>query len=302
MQEKLLASEKTIVTEASGLSPELCHVVAARYEESGGARYGISPEVFQGYVAAVVERYGAEFHEREKTAFVRGLRVEELALARACSQGNDEAWAEFLSRYRGDLYRAARQIASDEAAGRDLADELYAELYGLPNQHGRRVSKLDYYMGRGSLAGWLRTVLAQRYVDRCRARARDVSLDEEMESGAAFAAKEEAQKEVGDSRLEEAIARALAELDGEERFLLASYYLDRRRLAEIGQQLGTAESTISRRLKRVTSMVRKRIRKQLISSGIDTRRCDEILEELDVRDLRVDVGRNLRQEKKTQTF
>jgi len=55
-------------------------------------------------------------------------------------------------------------------------------------------------------------------------------------------------------------------------------------------------------LKRVTSVIRKRIRKRLISGGVDARRCDEILEELDVRDLQVDVERNLRQEKKIQTF
>jgi RNA polymerase sigma-70 factor (ECF subfamily) len=123
-----------------------------------------------------------------------------------------------------------------------------------------------------------------------------------MESGAAFAAKDEALPVVVDTRVEEAVARTLAELNSEERLLLASYYLDRRRLAEIGRQLGTAESTISRRLKKLTSIVRKRIRKRLITSGIDARGCDEILKEIDVRELRVDVERNLRQEKKIPTF
>jgi RNA polymerase sigma-70 factor (ECF subfamily) len=302
LQEKLLASENPFAAEVPSVAPELRSAVAARYEESGGARYGISQEAFVGYVAAVVVRYGADFSPEEKLALVCGLRVEELVLARACSLGSDAAWAEFLARFRGELYRAARQIARDDTAGSDLADEFYAELYGLPNQQGRQVSKLDYYMGRGSLGGWLRTVLAQRHVDRCRSRARDVSLDEELESGIAFAAKEEPPPAVRDNQVEEAIGQTLAELSSEERFLLASYFLDRRRLAEIGRQLGTAESTICRRLKKVTLMVRKRIRKRLISSGLDVRRCDEILEELDVRDLQVDVERILRQEKKIQTF
>ncbi len=302
MQEKLLASENTLAAEVSGLAPELRRVVAALYAESGGVRYEISQEAFEGYVAAVVERYGADFSEQEKFVLVRGLCVEELVLARACSLGSEAAWADFLAKYRGELYRAAQQIARDDTAGRDLADEIYAELYGLPNQQGRRVSKLDYYMGRGSLAGWLRTVLAQRHVDRCRARSRDVSLDEEMESGVAFAAKDETPPAVGDPGVEEAVSKVLSELNSEERFLLAAYYLDRRRLAEIGRQLGMAESTVCRRLKKVTSIVRKRIRKRLISGGVDARRCDEILEEMDVRDLQVDVERNLRQEKKIQTF
>ena len=276
--------------------------IAARYRESGGARFGISPVMFEEYVAAVVERYGAEWGDGEKVALVRTLRIEELALARACSSGNDAAWAEFLARFRGEMFRAAGQITKDDAAGCELAGELYAELYGLPNQEGRRGSKLVYYMGRGSLAGWLRTVLAQRHVDRCRANARNVSLDEQLESGVAFAAKEEDAGPAPDDRVAEAVDAALAELDNEERFLLASYFLDRRTLAVIGRQLGAAESTISRRLQRLTSLVRKRVRKRLVLGGMEARRCDELLEDLDVRDLNVDVARNLRQEKKIPTF
>jgi len=302
LQINLPGSENRVAIEIPGIAGELYEAIDARYKETGGYRYDISQEMFRGYVAAVVERYGAGFSDGDKWALVRSLRVEELVLARACSAGNDAAWMEFLTRFRGELYRAACQIAKGDGAGRELADGLYAELYGLPNQEGRRVSKLDYYMGRGSLAGWLRTVLAQRHVDGFRSRARDVSLDEQLESGVAFAAGSADPEPAGDDRVAQAVGVALAGLDSGERFLLASYYLDCRTLAAIGQQLGVAESTISRRVKRLTSMVRKRIRQRLVSQGMDARRCDEILEELDVRDLNVDVGRSLRQEKKNQTF
>ena len=100
-----------------------------------------------------------------------------------------------------------------------------------------------------------------------------------------------------DDRVAEAVGGVLAELDAEERFLLAAYYLDRQTLAAIGRQLGIAESTISRRMKKLTSLVRERIQKRLVLGGMETGRCDEVLEELDVRDLNVDVARNLRQEK-----
>ena len=78
--------------------------------------------------------------------------------------------------------------------------------------------------------------------------------------------------------------------------------VDQRTLAAIGRQLGMRESTVSRKLERVTGAVRKRIRMRMLSSGMDARRCDEILEELDVRDLPVDVKRNLGQENKVETF
>lgn len=277
-------------------------MIGSRYGESGAGRYGIAPEMFQQHVAFVVVRYGADFDEAEKLALVRSLRIEELVLARACSAGNEAAWNDFIARFRGELYQAASRISKDDAAGHELADGLYAELYGLPNQEGRRVSKLDYYMGRGSLGGWLRMVLAQRYVDRCRSHAKDVSLDEQQESGVSFAAVAETSAALPDERVNEIVAQTLAELNREERFLLAAYYLDQQTLAAIGRQLGVHESTVSRKMEKLTATVRKRIRKRLLSSGMDARRCEETLEDMDVRDLNIDVVANLRQEKKIETF
>jgi RNA polymerase sigma-70 factor (ECF subfamily) len=187
-------------------------------------------------------------------------------------------------------------------AGRELADGLYAELYGLPNSEGRRICKLDYYMGRGSLKGWLRTLLAQQHVNRYRSHAKEVSLEEQVDAGIAFAAKAEIVPIASDGGIAEFLAQSLAELDNEERFLLVSYYLDRRALADIGRQLRVHESTVSRKLDRVTRELQKSIRKRMNAAGVDRRRCDEIMRDLDVRDLNVDVEANLRQERPADTF
>ena len=116
-------------------------------------------------------------------AFFLSLRVDELALARACAAGNNSAWEIFLTRYREKLYLSALRIAREDSAARELADTLYADLYGTITRDGQRVSKLASYSGRGSLEGWLRTVLAQEYVNRYRRTKRLVSLDEESEEG-----------------------------------------------------------------------------------------------------------------------
>ena len=91
-----------------------------------------------------------------------------MVLARACVAGNDRAWEIFLTRYRATLYESAYKIAREESAARGLADSLYAELYGVNEKGQQRPSKLLYYQGRGSLQGWLRTVVAQEYVNRYR--------------------------------------------------------------------------------------------------------------------------------------
>jgi RNA polymerase sigma-70 factor (ECF subfamily) len=98
------------------------------------------------------------------------------------------------------------------------------------------------------------------------------------------------------------LAQALAELDSEERFLLASYYLDQRTLADIGRQLRVHESTVSRKLEKITRALQKRIRKRMQAAGLDRWRYDEIMQNLDVRDLNVDVTASLRQERPTDTF
>lgn len=275
--------------------------VAGLYGASGAERFGISRERFGELAGEVVRRYCAGCEEVEQLQLVARMHIEDLVLARACSAGNETAWEVFLTRFRAMLYEAAGRIARDDTAGKELADGLYAELFGIPNREGRRISKLDYYMGRGSLEGWLRTVLAQEHVNRIRQRARDVSLDEQIEAGVGFAAAEETAHAV-DPRVSEAVAHTLAEVDAEERFLLASYYLDRRTLAEIGRQLGVHESTVSRKLDKLTGVLHKRIRKRLEKAGIHPRRCDELLGEIDVRDLSVDVKANLRQERSLETF
>ena len=166
----------------------------------------------------------------------------------------------------------------------------------------RRVSKLDYYMGRGSLEGWLRTVLSQQYIDRHRSQSREVSLEQQIEAGVSFADRTPAPTAQPDRRMAAAVSQELAALGDEERFLLASYYLDERTLANIGRQLRVHESTISRRLERLTGELRKRVRKRLEAAGVDRGRCEELLQEFDVRDLNVDVAANLRQETSPGTF
>ena len=180
--------------------------IAQRYSESGAERYGITPQHFRQMVAAVVIRYAADASEAERLELVAMLRVGELVLARACSAGNEHAWDVFLVRFRALLYETAYRIAKDEATGRELADGLYAELYGMPNREGRRISKLDYYMGRGYLEGWLRTVLAQQHVNHCRSHAKDVSLDEQVEAGISFAVTSTIETADTDDRVAKAIA------------------------------------------------------------------------------------------------
>ena len=276
--------------------------VAKRYSESGGACYGITPERFQQILAEVVARDAGDLSEAEQVDLVGTLRVADLTLASACSDGNEAAWEAFLTRFRVPLYEVAYSIARDEATGRELADGLYADLYGISSREGRRQCKLDHYMGRSSLEGWLRAVLSREYVNRYRSRSREVSLDQQVEAGVEFASPPATDEKRPDDCIGIAVSQTLAEVSAEERFLLASWYLDQRTLADIGRQLRVHESTISRRLDRLSGTLRKRVRKRLQAAGLSSRDCDDLLLGLDVRDLNVNVAASLKQETPFETF
>src|SRR5438445_9230710 len=132
-----------------GLSDSL---IAELYAKAGAERLGLSREEFAGILQEVGAKYlPASARSREAAALIASLHVVELALARACAKGNEHAWEVFLTRYRIKLYDAAYSIAKEDSAARDLADSLYADLFGSSSKGGQRISKLNSYTGRGSL-------------------------------------------------------------------------------------------------------------------------------------------------------
>lgn len=223
-------------------------------------------------------------------SYLRGLHLQDLALAQACARSYEPAWNQFIDCYREPLKQAATAISKSSSIGEELADSLYAELFGLKDPHGERRSPLVTYSGRGSLMGWLRTTLAQRYVDRFRRTHREAPLEEgEL---AAINDAESSPDDVARLRLETTIHTTLRELEPEDRFLLASYFLDGRTLLEIARLLRVHEATVSRKLKRLTNSVRKQLLRELQRRGLKKAAAEEALG-IDPRDLNVNLRKIL---------
>ena len=272
------------------------------YEKSGGEKFGLTRPQWETILGEIARKYlPADAAQKEVRELYASLRVEELALARACAAGHEQAWEVFLTRYREKLYDIAGYITKESSAARELADSIYAELYGTATRDGQRASKLTSYTGRGSLEGWLRTVMLQEHVNRYRRQRRLVSLDEETEEGFQFAATEPEATITVDPRVEAATDEVLAALPAEDRFVLASYFLDERTLAEIARTLGVHESTISRKLDKLAKSLRKQILASLGRRGMSRRQAQEALD-VDVRDLRVNIRSHLAQESGARAF
>jgi RNA polymerase sigma-70 factor (ECF subfamily) len=282
--------------------PGLDSFVAVVYEKSRGQVFGLTREQFDGILGEIARKYlPVDAAQSEIRELYTSLRVEELALARACALGHEHAWEVFLTRYREKLYDVAGYITKESSAARELADSIYAELYGTATRDGQRASKLASYTGRGSLEGWLRTVMAQEHINRYRRQRRLVSLDEETEEGIQFASAESEAAIAVDPRVEAAVDEVLVALPSEDRFVLASYFLDERTLAEIARTLGVHESTISRKLDKLAKSLHKQILASLGRRGMSRRQAQEALE-VDVRDLRVNIRSRLAQETGGQAF
>ena len=248
-------------------------------------------EEFSGVLSAVGAKCnfglppGTHADAAQRAGFLHGLRLADLALASACALGREAAWQRFLDLYRAPLTQAAIAITGSATLGHDLADSLYAELYGLRLANAERRSPLASYSGRGSLLGWLRTTLAQRHVDHHRRTHRESPLGA---LDAPATASEPAPVPERLAQLSQAVARTLQLLVPEDRFLLAAYFLDRQTLLQIARTLRVHEATISRRLKRLTADLRRQLLHNLQSGGLSRRAAEEALG-TDPRDIEINL-------------
>jgi RNA polymerase sigma factor (sigma-70 family) len=189
------------------------------------------------------------------------VREDDLELARLCADGDERAWERFVREYRPILYRAADALDRTQGA-REIADSLYAELYGIKTAAGERQSLLRYYQGRSSLATWLRAVLAQRYVDRIRVRRKLEALPDE-EDAPARGDEPDPERTRYVTLVRDALGRAVAGLTARDRLRLGCYYVQELTLAETGRVMHESEATSSRRLARSRKAIRHEIERQL---------------------------------------
>ena len=238
---------------------------------SGAEQWGVSCDTFTRAIERGVRHaFGGDPPEPSHLErHLASLRLEDLALACACADGHDAAWEHFIREYRPVLYRAASAIDARGGA-RDLADALYAELFGLTERDGTRRSHFEYFHGRSSLATWLRAVLAQRSVDRARAARRVAPLPDEEPAAAPGPVTSHATDHGRFvTLLRTALAAAVGRLAPRDRLRLACYYAQDLTLAQIGRALGEHEATVSRQLGKARKSVRADVERQLREGGLN---------------------------------
>jgi RNA polymerase sigma-70 factor len=256
----------------------------SRAENSRGLKAADLRERIEKSVEKYLLRDGENASSAEIKAFVDDLRADDLCLIVACENGIESAWDDLVKNFDQTVKSAARKIAHNNDDAEDLASSIWAELYGLKHdKDGKLRTKLAYYSGRGSLAGWLRAVVSQLAIDEFRKQSKFVQIEENREfenlanesseksennrvvahsdNPEQIFSEKQTQKDVAD-----ALKSAIDELGTEDRLILKLYYFDDLKLKDIGATLGFHEATASRKLVRVQTEIRKSVERILKTS------------------------------------
>lgn len=271
--------------------------LARLYNRAGALRWNLGADVLTEAAARGAFKSGAIESDRVEQ-YLDALHAEDLALALACKGGDSRAWEHFISSLRPPLYAAARAIAGDEMRGRELADSLWAELYGLEVRDGRRRSLLEYFHGRSSILTWLRAILAQRHVDYIRSQSRIQPLDDDVE-GSRILTNSNHDEAAGPERaryvrmLAAALDIALNALAPQDRMRMAYYYRHELSLKEIGRLMNEHESTVSRRLARTRDQLKSEIERRLRDIDLLSQDQIRLCYDFAAGDLKFDLARAL---------
>jgi RNA polymerase sigma factor (sigma-70 family) len=245
------------------------------YAQSKAGRWGLSRERFAASLERSAEKRVASGNlaPEKLEEYLGSLHLEDLALATACMESCEPAWDHFVGAYRPYLRAAAAAVlrcssASPEAC--ELADSLFAELYGLADGNRTDRSLFRYFHGRSSLKTWLRAVLAQRHIDAIRAGRRFECLEDDDAKPGTQKFPQAVSVQPADPNRDRycalfvrALHAAVAALDARDEQRLRLYYSQEQTLAEIGRQVGEHESSVSRNLDRIRLALRRTIEETL---------------------------------------
>jgi RNA polymerase sigma-70 factor (ECF subfamily) len=258
---------------------------AKRLSARAAENYGVSLNTLGSRIKAAVQKYLLRDDENVARSviddFIEKLQADDLCLIVACEEGNEKAWSDLVERFSTTVRSAARSASANEVGADDLAQSIWAELHGLRRRvDGQPAGKLAYYSGIGSLAGWLRAVVAQLAIDQHRKQSRLVQTEEDADfdriiqngqdhcdwSGreAVLNPEVETSQKIAGAEMQAALSRAIKKLSAEDRLLVKLYYFDGLRLRQAGMVLGVHEATASRRLTRIQSDLRQIVQTILI--------------------------------------
>lgn len=163
-------------------------------------------------------------------------------LVRASRDGDKQAFAALVERYRETIFFLVRRIVgSDEEAG-ETTQDVFIKVY----RH------LDRFDGRASFSTWLYRIACNTALSAVRRHVRQpLPISERMLASLPDEAVDSLFAEEENERRVAALHRAIGALAPDERALITLFYFEERSLAECAVILGVTENNAKVRLHRI---------------------------------------------------
>jgi DNA-directed RNA polymerase specialized sigma24 family protein len=159
---------------------------------SNAAAWRVSRSSFSAALwKSFMRRFGTDARTVNRVAamqFLDSIHAADLALAIGCRDGDSRAWRHLVATYRAPVDAFARSVLGNSSRASEIADSLWADLYGLRESGGERRSPLEHYGGRSSLMSWLRVVVTRLEADQWRSTRRMEPLNEERDGNSSAVA------------------------------------------------------------------------------------------------------------------
>src|SRR5271154_7491059 len=136
-----------------------CDSIDRLYSTSNASAWHVSRTSFAGALWQSFERrFGADakaVSRTEAATFLDSLHAADLALAIGCRDGDADAWRHLVATYRAPVDAFARAVLGNSSRAGEIADSLWADLYGLSGAASERPPPRPRFGGRPPAPSWL---------------------------------------------------------------------------------------------------------------------------------------------------
>jgi RNA polymerase sigma-70 factor (ECF subfamily) len=159
-----------------------------------------------------------------------------------------EAFAEIVRTHAGLVYSACYRVLGEAARAEEAAQETFFYL----SQHAENVT--------GSLAGWLHTAATRISINIVKS---DVARKRREQEFASLPDSDLKWEHVAPQ-----IDEAMLELDGEQRELLISHFLNRKTQCDLAEDMDVSQATVSRRIEAALTALREKLKSRGVAASV----------------------------------